>query len=136
MEIVLDTKRRAKGNTMQRKPNIKSKVKKLKEKNKIRERSRDESKQRTKIAKLNLDKIFKKNKSLYVNKGLTTIITTDSGILSKYEEINKQQIYMKYEGNVEELNRLMEINGKRTNKDKAIKLGEQLYYLISNMKKT
>ena len=136
MEIVLDTKRRAKGNTMQRKPNIKSKVKKLKEKNKIRERSRDESKERTKIAKLNLDKIFKKNKSLYANKGLTTIITTDSGILSKYEEINKQQIYMKYEGNVEELNRLMEINGKRTNKDKAIKLGEQLYYLISNMKKT
>ena len=30
----------------------------------------------------------------------------------------------------------MEINGKRTNNDKAIKLGNQLYYLISNMEKT
>ena len=30
----------------------------------------------------------------------------------------------------------MEINGKRTNNDKAIKLGDQLYNLISNMEKT
>ena len=31
---------------------------------------------------------------------------------------------MKYEEKIEKLNRLMEINGKRTNNDKAIKLGD------------
>ena len=96
MEAESERKRRTKGNTMPRKLNIKSKEEKLKEKvkekNKIRERSRDESKERAKNAKLNLDKIFKKNNSLYANKGLITItiIPTDSGILSKYEEINQQ----------------------------------------------
>ncbi len=123
------------GKTQSKKLRDKSKGEEEKRKNK--ERSRDKSNENSKSEKIILNNIFQKNNSEFINKGLNliTISDSDSGIFAKYEEINRQAILQNSDGITEKIN-IMEINEEKTNKTDAQSLGQNLYSLIYNMKKT
>ena len=129
------SRQKVRGNAQSRLLDDKSKEKE-KEQEKKRERSRDKSKDSSKSIKQNIDKIFNKNNTEFVNKGLNIITLTDSGIFSQYEEINKKEILTKNTDKIEEVSKIIIENGEKTTKGKAKKLGEELYDLIANMKKT
>ena len=105
------------------------------EKRNNRERSRNKSKEHSKSERQIINNIFQENKTKFISQGLIKTILSDSGIFSKYEEINKKEILNKSEDLTKVIN-IMKKNGKKTITKEAQSLGQELYTLIKDMKKT
>lgn len=82
------------------------------EKRNNRERSRNKSKEHSKSERQIINNIFQENKTKFISQGLIKTILSDSGIFSKYEEINKKEILNKSEDLTKVIN-IMKKNGKK-----------------------
>ena len=119
--------------------NIKTKPAKIK-KNKIKNNQKfptkiKSQKQNINILLNNISKNINKENTILIQNGLTITIETNDSIIKKYNDINNNNLAkLKDDDRIKKLNKIINDNTKEIYSEKLLKMGKELYDLLTSMK--
>ena len=92
-------------------------------------------KQNINILLNNISKNINKDNTILIQNGLTITIETNDSIIKKYNDINNNNLAkLKDDDRIKKLNKIINDNTKEIYSEKLLKMGKELYDLLTSMK--